>query len=117
VASGMTTFLPLVVVMVYLVLSFTSIKKLDLGEYSDEQKEVLFGPWSEIIGIGKENVIPIATKMVFWVPENKISLEVFFNFTESFFKKNIFSLLNIAYTVLVCFFIHFGLKAGNTIGV
>ncbi len=53
VASGMTTFLPLVVVMVYLVLSFTSVKKLELGTYSEDHKEVLFGPWSEIIGIGK----------------------------------------------------------------
>jgi len=54
VASGMTTFLPLVVVMVYLVLSLTSVKELALEVYSDEQKEVLFGPWSDIIGIGKE---------------------------------------------------------------
>ena len=33
VASGMTTFLPLVVVMVYLVLSLTSVKELELDEY------------------------------------------------------------------------------------
>ena len=52
VASGMTTFLPLVVVMVYLVLSLTSVKELSLDEYTDDQKEVLFGPWSDIIGIG-----------------------------------------------------------------
>ncbi len=56
VASGMTTFLPLVVVMVYLVLSFTSVKKLALDEYSEDHKEVLFGPWSEIIGIGNKLV-------------------------------------------------------------
>ena len=55
VASGMTTFLPLVVVMVYLVLSLTSVKELSLDTYSDEQKEVLFGPWSDIIGIGNNN--------------------------------------------------------------
>jgi len=54
VASGMTTFLPLVVVMVYLVLSLTSVKELEVEVYSDEQKEVLFGPWSDIIGIGKD---------------------------------------------------------------
>jgi len=53
VASGMTTFLPLVVVMVYLVLSITSIKELKVEEYSDDHKEILFGPWTEIIGIGK----------------------------------------------------------------
>jgi serine phosphatase RsbU (regulator of sigma subunit) len=52
-ASGMTTFLPLVVVLVYLVLSITSIKDLDIQEYSEDHKEILFGPWSEIIGIGK----------------------------------------------------------------
>jgi serine phosphatase RsbU (regulator of sigma subunit) len=55
VASGMTTFLPLVVVMVYLVLSLTSVKELSLDTYSEEQKEVLFGPWSDIIGIGNNN--------------------------------------------------------------
>ena len=54
VASGMTTFLPLVVVTVYLVLSLTSVKELAVEGYSDEQREVLFGPWSDIIGIGKE---------------------------------------------------------------
>jgi serine phosphatase RsbU (regulator of sigma subunit) len=54
VASGMTTFLPLVVVMVYLVLSLTSLKELSMDNYSDEQKEILFGPWTDIIGIGNE---------------------------------------------------------------
>jgi len=54
VASGMTTFLPLVVVMVYLVLSITSVKELKLDEYSEEHREVLFGPWSDIIGIGED---------------------------------------------------------------
>ena len=54
VASGMTTFLPLVVVMVYLALSLTSVKELAVEGYSDDQREVLFGPWSDIIGIGKE---------------------------------------------------------------
>lgn len=56
VASGMTTFLPLVIVMVYLVLSLTSVKDLSLVEYSDDHKEVLFGPWSDIVGIGNEMV-------------------------------------------------------------
>ena len=54
VASGMTTFLPLVVVMVYLVLSLTSVKELAVNGYSDEQREVLFGPWSDIVGIGQD---------------------------------------------------------------
>lgn len=56
VASAMTTFLPLVIVMVYLVLSLTSVKELALEGYSDDHREVLFGPWSDIIGIGKEFV-------------------------------------------------------------
>lgn len=60
VASGMTTFLPLVILMVYLVLSLTSVKDLGLVEYNDEQKEILFGPWSDIIGIGKEAVREVA---------------------------------------------------------
>lgn len=54
VASGMTTFLPLVVVIVYLVLSLTSIKELKLDEYSEEHREILFGPWGDIIGIGED---------------------------------------------------------------
>lgn len=54
VASGMTTFLPLVVVMVYLVLSITSVKDLGIEKFSDEQKEILFGPWNDIIGIGND---------------------------------------------------------------
>ena len=55
VASGMTTFLPLVVVTVYLVLSLTSVKELAVDGYSDEQREVLFGPWSDIVGIGQDD--------------------------------------------------------------
>jgi serine phosphatase RsbU (regulator of sigma subunit) len=54
VASGMTTFLPLVVVMVYLILSITSVKDLGIEEFSNEQKEILFGPWNDIIGIGND---------------------------------------------------------------
>ena len=67
VASGMTTFLPLVVVMVYLVLSLTSVKELALEGYSDEQKEVLFGPWSDIIGIGQETVSEEGNDKFFYV--------------------------------------------------
>lgn len=53
-ASGMTTFLPLMVVMAYLILSITSIKELNLEVYSDEHREILFGPWSDIIGLGED---------------------------------------------------------------
>ena len=54
VASGMTTFLPLVVVMVYLILSITTVKELEIDVYSEDHKEILFGPWSDIIGIGED---------------------------------------------------------------
>lgn len=53
VASGMTTFLPLVVVLVYLILSLTSIHDLTQGEFTDEQRQILFGPWSEFTDLGK----------------------------------------------------------------
>ena len=56
VASGMTTFLPLVVVMVYLILSLTSIRDLNQSEFSVEQREILFGPWSKITNLGKDPI-------------------------------------------------------------
>jgi serine phosphatase RsbU (regulator of sigma subunit) len=56
VASGMTTFLPLVVVMVYLILSLTSVKDIKLNEFSPEQKEILYGPWSHLIETGEATV-------------------------------------------------------------
>ncbi len=48
VASGMTTFMPLVIVMVYLLLSVTSIRDLELDEITPEQKKILVGPLSFI---------------------------------------------------------------------
>lgn len=56
VASGMTTFLPLVIVMVYLVLSLTSLKELDLETFTKEQREILIGPWSAIVNADQESV-------------------------------------------------------------
>ena len=56
VASGMTTFLPLLIVMVYLVLSLTSVKDLNLESFNRDQREILFGPWSTIVGADKETV-------------------------------------------------------------
>jgi serine phosphatase RsbU (regulator of sigma subunit) len=53
VASGMTTFLPLVVVLVYLILSLTSIRDLSLTEFSPEQRQILYGPWSKVTNLGK----------------------------------------------------------------
>jgi len=49
IASGMTTFLPLLVVMVYLILSITLVSDLDLETVSAEQKEVLIGNWTHIV--------------------------------------------------------------------
>ncbi len=48
-ASGMTTFLPLVIVLVYLTLSLTSLKDLELDTISQKQREILIGPLSTII--------------------------------------------------------------------
>ncbi|MDF1575825.1 MAG: SpoIIE family protein phosphatase [Bacteroidales bacterium] len=67
VASGMTTFLPLVVVMVYLVLSITTLKELELDHYTDDHREILFGPWSDIMGIGKDSPSAEGNKKFFYV--------------------------------------------------
>ncbi len=56
VASGMTTFLPLLIVMVYLVLSLTSLKDLNLESFNREQREILFGSWSKVVGADKDTV-------------------------------------------------------------
>jgi len=56
VASGMTTFLPLVVVMVYLILSLSSVKELKIKEFTPEQKEILYGHWSNLIESGKATI-------------------------------------------------------------
>ncbi len=49
IASGMTTFLPLVIVLVYLILSLTAIKDLDLDSFSPDQKGILIGPWVNLL--------------------------------------------------------------------
>ncbi|MCK4750927.1 MAG: SpoIIE family protein phosphatase [Bacteroidales bacterium] len=67
VASGMTTFLPLVIVMVYLILSLTSIKDLELVEISTEQREILIGPWSTIMNVGQESVETEKYEKLFYV--------------------------------------------------
>ncbi len=56
VASGITTFLPLLIVMVYLILSLTAVKDLKQETFSMEQREILIGPWSDIAGKGKETI-------------------------------------------------------------
>ncbi|PID92555.1 MAG: hypothetical protein CSA96_02680 [Bacteroidetes bacterium] len=47
-ASGMTTFLPLLIVIVYLVLSLSPVKELGITELSDQQREILIGQWSNL---------------------------------------------------------------------
>ena len=49
IASGMTTFLPLLVVMVYLILSITLVRDLNLESLTLEQKEILLGQWVNIV--------------------------------------------------------------------
>ena len=53
-ASGMTTFLPLVIVLVYLILSLTSLKDLNIDNLSLNQREILIGPWSTIVNTDNE---------------------------------------------------------------
>ena len=67
IASGMTTFLPLLIVLVYLVLSLTSVRDLDLESISREQREILFGPWSSIVGADKETVSPEDYEKLYFV--------------------------------------------------
>jgi len=54
IASGMTTTLPLMIVMVYLIQSLTKIKSLGLDSISQETWDILIGPWGNMIGNGKE---------------------------------------------------------------
>jgi serine phosphatase RsbU (regulator of sigma subunit) len=56
IASGMTTFLPLLVVLVYLVLSLTSIRDLNLGSLSLEQREILIGQWVNVFHQDQVNI-------------------------------------------------------------
>jgi len=54
-ASAITTFFPLAIVVLYFVLSITTISELNLGEISDGQKKVLLGNWYESIDVFFEN--------------------------------------------------------------
>lgn len=48
-ASVITTFFPLAIVVLYFILSLTSVRDLQLGELSIEQKEVLLGTWHDSV--------------------------------------------------------------------
>ncbi len=56
IASGMTTTLPLMIVMFYQIRSLTSVRSLELETISQEAWDILVGPWSEMIGGGKESL-------------------------------------------------------------
>ncbi len=56
IASGMTTTLPLMIVMFYQIRSLTSVRSLELETISQEAWDILIGPWSEMIGGGKESL-------------------------------------------------------------
>ena len=56
IASGMTTFLPLLVVLVYLILSLTSIREMNLESLSMEQREILIGQWVNILHQDQVNI-------------------------------------------------------------
>jgi len=67
IASGMTTFLPLMIVTVYLILSFTSLKSLDMESMNQEQKEILIGPWAKIFNSNQEEIQDEKYQNLFYV--------------------------------------------------
>jgi serine phosphatase RsbU (regulator of sigma subunit) len=55
-AGAITTFFPLAIMVLYFVLSLTSVKDLHLKELTPAQREVLLGNWNDSLGlIGKQN--------------------------------------------------------------
>lgn len=56
IASGMTTTLPLLIVLVYLIQSLTRVKSLKLETISLEAWDILIGPWGEMLGGNKESL-------------------------------------------------------------
>jgi len=67
VASSMTTFLPLMIVSVYLILSLTPLKSLDLKTMSPQQWEVLIGPWGDIFNMDKDSFTEDTNQKLFYV--------------------------------------------------
>ena len=58
ISSAMTTLLPLSIVMVYLLLSLTKISELNLTQFTEEQISILFGRYSNLLGMVVENPDP-----------------------------------------------------------
>ena len=54
IASGMTTTLPLLIVLVYLIQSLTRVKSLNLLELSGESRDILIGPWGTMLNQGAD---------------------------------------------------------------
>ena len=59
ISSAMTTFLPLSIVIVYLIMSFTRIRDLQLDSLNEDQMEILFGRYSTMVQgmIGNTNAV------------------------------------------------------------
>ncbi|MFP4469342.1 MAG: adenylate/guanylate cyclase domain-containing protein [Bacteroidales bacterium] len=58
ISSAMTTLLPLSIVIVYLFMSLTKISELGLQTLSEEQIKILFGRYTNILGLLVENPDP-----------------------------------------------------------
>jgi serine phosphatase RsbU (regulator of sigma subunit) len=65
IASTMTTFLPLLIVMAYLIESLTRIRNLGMEELSAEAWEILMGPWGTMLGVGKDT---FSLEKIDWMP-------------------------------------------------
>ena len=57
IASFITTFLPLMIVMVYLILSITTVRELGLESVTRDQLEILIGPYGDILDLGEGTTI------------------------------------------------------------
>jgi len=66
-SSGMTTFFPLLVVLVYLILSITPVKELDLDSISPGQRKILIGPWASVINPDQKEVSLEGHEKLFYV--------------------------------------------------
>ena len=67
ISSVITTFLPLLIVMVYLILSITPLKELELGGLTPELREVLIGPFGTMIHSGGGSLDVETYRRLFYV--------------------------------------------------
>lgn len=65
IASAMTTLLPLLVVMVYLILSLSKVSDLNLDSLTLEQREILIGNWVKLINPDQVSMSP---EKFHWLP-------------------------------------------------